>query len=375
MRKWCVLIAVIAIFSLNACKNKNEFSIKGELSNIGDAKKVLLFMSDTLGQMVPIDSTFLNENHEFVLKGKSTEPEFYQLLIGQRSYLVIAENGDVIKFKADLTDAGSNYQLEGSEEATKISEYNKITSEFSKSTGQLAEKYSKMITEDANLKDSIIGIFNAKSQELSKPFLEKSYRFIEDNENSLSAFYAANVMLGMDNTANYENKLIAYSKNAQKAFPNNKAVNAFVSQMERAEKVAIGQIAPNITALTPDGKTLSLSDFKGKYVLLDFWASWCGPCRSENPNIVNQYALFKNKNFTIFSFSLDDNKEQWMEAIKKDKLDWNHVSELKQWDAPTAQAYNINAIPASFIINPEGRIIAKNLRGIKLHDFLLQALK
>ncbi|MBU0696240.1 MAG: AhpC/TSA family protein, partial [Bacteroidetes bacterium] len=277
MRKWYVIIALGAIFSLNACKNKNEFSIKGELSNIGDAKKVVLFMSDTLGQMAPIDSTFLNENHEFVLKGKSAEPEFYQLLIGQRSYLVIAENGDEIKFKADLTNPGSNYELEGSEEAKKISEYNKITSEFSKSTGELAEKYSKMITEDSSLKDSIIGIFNAKSQELSKPFLEKSYQFIEDNENTLSAFYAANVMLGMDNSASYENKLIAYSKKAQKAFPNNKAVNAFVSQMERAEKVAIGQMAPNITALTPDGKTLSLSDFKGKYVLLDFWASWCGP--------------------------------------------------------------------------------------------------
>ncbi|MBU0695236.1 MAG: TlpA family protein disulfide reductase, partial [Bacteroidetes bacterium] len=105
------------------------------------------------------------------------------------------------------------------------------------------------------------------------------------------------------------------------------------------------------------------------------WASWCGPCRSENPNIVKQYALFKDKNFTIFSFSLDDNKDQWIEAIKKDKLEWNHVSELKQWDAPTAQAYNINAIPASFIVNPEGRIIAKNLRGVKLHDFLSQALK
>jgi peroxiredoxin len=375
MSKLWVLIAAAAIFSLNACKNKNEFSIKGALSNSGDTKKVLLLKSDTLGQMVPIDSTFLNENHEFVLKGKSTEPEFYQLLIGQRSYLVIAKNGDEIKFKADITNPGSNYQLEGSGESTKISEYNKITSEFSKGTGELAEKYSKMITEDANLKDSIIGVFNAKSQELAKPFLKKSYQFIEDNENSLSAFYAANVMMGMDNNASYENKLIAYSKKAQKAFPKNKAVNAFVSQMERAEKVAIGQMAPKITALTPDGKTLSLSDFKGKYVLLDFWASWCGPCRSENPNIVKQYSLFKDKNFTIFSFSLDDKKDQWIDAIKKDKLDWNHVSELKQWDAPTAQLYNITAIPASFIINPEGRIIAKNLRGLKLHDFLVQTLK
>lgn len=129
----------------------------------------------------------------------------------------------------------------------------------------------------------------------------------------------------------------------------------------------IGKQAPEIALRNPDGKEFKLSDLQGKLVLLDFWASWCGPCRKENPNVVNVYNKFRDKGFTIYSVSLDGNRDAWMRAIKSDKLEWPyHVSELKEWKSSAATAYNVSGIPASYLIDKNGVIVAENLRGAAL---------
>lgn len=148
----------------------------------------------------------------------------------------------------------------------------------------------------------------------------------------------------------------------------------FVAYAEKVKATAIGQPAPEIALPDPNGNVITLSSFRGKYVLVDFWAKWCGPCRRENPNVVKAYQAFKGKNFDILGVSLDRTKEDWLQAIAEDGLTWNHVSDLRYFDSQAAKDYNINGIPFSILVDPAGVIIAKNLRGNALHRKLEEVL-
>lgn len=365
--KKATLIALIGLgLFVSSCKNNDELIITGKIENAGEIKKVMLYETDQV-----VDSAFLNENNEFKFRRVAPDPNFYTLVIGEKNFLIVGQNGDELAFKSDYLDTSNTYEISGSSDSEKIRDFNKISNNYGKIFEQIQSEYSAQISANPNAKDSIYNVLMPKFQANMDKFSEEGFKFVQANKDNLAGFYVA----GTIDQNKYENQLIEYAEEIKSKFPKNNAVQSFVTKMAGLKPVSIGQIAPDFQLPDPSGKQFKLSDFRGKYVLLDFWASWCAPCREENPNIVKQFERFKSKNFTVVGVSLDDDRAAWLKAIKDDRLNWPHLSELKKWDGKVSLLYKVEGIPASFLLDPQGKIVSKNLRGADLEQFLVKTLK
>jgi len=363
--KKIVVIVLLGIF-ISSCKNNDELSISGKIENVGDIKKVLLYEADQL-----VDSAFINESNEFKFRRVTPDPNFYSLVIGEKNFLIVGQNGDAVEFKSDYSDPTNTYEIKGSSDSEKIRDFNKLSNEYGKIYQKIQDDYAALINSNPAAKDSIYNVLMPQFQSNMDKYSAEAFKFVQDNKDNLAGFFAA----GTIDQSKYEQQLIVYADEIKSKFPKNGAVQSFVTKMEGLKPVSIGQFAPDFQLPDQTGKEFKLSDFKGKYILLDFWASWCAPCREENPNIVKQYEKFKSKNFVVLGVSLDDDRAAWLKAIKDDQLNWPHLSELKRWDGKVTLQYKVEGIPASFILDPKGKIIAKNLRGVGLEQFLGKTLK
>jgi peroxiredoxin len=362
-----VFLASLLLFSCER-KEKGAFTIKMELQNAPMQEEAYLDELAIDGTKT-IDTTKIQDaSGNLTFKGVVPDEGLYRIRFADGKMLLLVLNGSAVTVKGDYNKI-QDATITGSPSSVQLNDFVHTLSNEDKEINSLAMVYDSL--KNAGNPDSVLLPQEQVLQDKEAAFHDYIIKFADTTVSPACAVFALSLLQTQQDLANAQ----PVFQSLAKRFPNNQLVKTMVDQYNQimggtSTTIDSGQVAPDISLPDPDGKILTLSNFRGKYVLVDFWASWCEPCRQENPYVVKAYNEFKNKNFTIFSVSLDSKKENWIKAIQKDGLTWNHVSDLKGWDSAPAATYGVNAIPANFLLNPEGKVIAENLMGDDLEKKL-----
>jgi len=386
------LALIVMTTAFTSCDNRPKDSdIEGrfidvELEGAEDGTKIQLF-SFQEGKEVLIDSTVVKEG-QFRLETKTKELRFYYMMYKEGEVPVVLfldEDSEGVTISGNVEKLAENYEVTGSKYSEEFKDYQDFSYQFIDGKTAIYTEVKQIGMADS----SKVKILIDKLDSLNNITKMYAADYIAKDPASpvswmmLNEFYPTTGLEGYDMSQLENFDIVAKAireKYSYSEYPAliEKDVQALRNQIEMMEQqkamqssAATSQLAPDIQLEDPNGNVIALSSLKGKVVLLDFWASWCKPCRQENPNVVAAYNKYKNEGFTIYSVSLDEDKAAWEKAIVADNLSWvNHVSDLKGWQSSAAALYGVQSIPASFLIDANGAIIGQNLRGAALEQKL-----
>jgi len=375
-----VLMAAVVISSCNATGDPNNFSVSGKITH-APSQNIFLeqIVYDNSAPKV-VDSGKIAQDGTYKLKAVSKEQNLYLITINHRPVSIFINDNNDIKVSADLNTNFASPYISNSDATKSLYTF---LNRFRSSDSSLAATYGAMDSlSKINPNDSNIVVLQSEGSKVLQSLTAYMKDFIQKSNSPAAIYYVLSVAASKNAVRIQElDSLATQASNRFKGHSGLAAMKTAIVQAETSSNTQnegaswVDKQAPNLTMNDVNGKPVSINDFKGKYVLVDFWASWCGPCRKENPNVVAAYNKYKDKNFAVLGVSLDQDKDSWIQAIKNDKLAWTQMSDLKQWESTAVSAYKIQGIPFNVLIDPTGKVIAQELRGAKLDEKLAEVLK
>lgn len=379
-----ILTILLIGLLLASCKqeNRTDFVINGNAEGVYNGIRVYLKNLDEQGREIFLDTAIVMDG-KFTLKGSVEEPSIHFISVDgtQGNAILMLENSeiDVEINKQNLLES----KISGSESHEGYAAFEEGIKKIREEGREVMKHYRQVkLPEEAAKRDSL----SKELEKVSIKLAEHPLNFVKENNDM---YFSLN-LIGLEaNKPKFEvakfmeayDNLSSNLKESAKGQEVKKKLDALYEEYQKTAHLEEGKIAPNFEAPTPDGDIISLNDIKGKVTVIDFWAAWCGPCRRENPNVVRIYDMYHDQGLEIIGVSLDgqsrqqDPKKAWLDAIEKDGLKWHQVSHLKYFNDPVARLYNIQSIPATYILDAEGKIVAKNLRGKALENKVKQLLE
>lgn len=372
------IFSVVLLMIIVSCSQKKNgpFVVSGHIANAGEEKIYLEQLPYDGTAPVITDSATLKKNGLFELRALGKEEQLYRIVLEDGTGIYFVNDNNHLKVRMNKSD----FRHPVFENSNGSSALYTFINHFITKDSLLRSLYMQADSLHQNdPADSMLAVLTERGKSEMQSLNQYVQNFVNEQKNPAVAYFG--IAKGMEILSPDEARVLVV-KTAER-FPSHAGLTALKTKIsvnpqeneDAGSYALLNKQAPDLSMEDINGKTIKISDFKGKYVLVDFWASWCKPCRMENPNVVKAFQKYKDRNFTVLGVSLDKDKDAWVEAIKNDELTWPHMSDLKFWESAAVPAYQFDGIPFNVLLDPTGKIIAYGLRGDDLQQKLDQLLK